>query len=82
MSIKVEILLNDPVVERLKEFKDVNQRAAAVRDVLLSSANELVGQIAQKGLKDGVTITKHVGMTYDGECRQEDPENKEVEKVQ
>lgn len=67
MSTKVEIVLNDAVVDKLNELKDLHQRAGAVRDVLLTAANELVMQLAQEGLKPKVTITKHVGMTYDGE---------------
>lgn len=67
MSVKVEVVLNDHVVEILLGYSDPNQRAAAVRDVLLSSANELVAQIAQEGLKQGAIITKRVGVTLDGE---------------
>ncbi len=62
MSVKVEIIFNEPVVEILKDMTHPNMRAMAVRDVLLSNAHELVAQIAQEGLENDVTITKHVGL--------------------
>ena len=71
MSVKVTLVLNDPVVDKLDSIKDPAQRAAAVRDVLLSSADEIVQQIAGTGLVHGTTITKRVGMTHNGECVQE-----------
>jgi adenylyl- and sulfurtransferase ThiI len=76
MSVKVTLVLNDEVVNKLDEIKDPAQRAAAVRDVLLSSADEIVQQVAREGLVHGTTITKRVGMTHDSTCTTE--ENTEV----
>ena len=70
MAVKVNLVLNDPVVDKLDSIKDPAQRAAAVRDVLLSAANEIVPQLAREGLVKGTVITKHVGMTIDSTCEE------------
>lgn len=71
MSVKIEIVLHDHVVDILLGYTDLNQRAAAVRNVLLNNADELVAQIAKEGLKQGAIITKQVGVTFDGTCTRE-----------
>lgn len=81
MSVKIEIILNDPVVDVLVEIKDQNQRALAVRDVLLSSANDLVAEIATKGLKHGITISRQVGLTINVSSVEETDDSSKLKKV-
>lgn len=68
MPAKIEIILSDDVIECLNNAVEPRHKFAAVRDVLLTGMNELVPQVASEGLRTGVTITKQIGITYDGEC--------------
>ena len=70
MNVKVTLVLNQDVVDKLGEFDIPAVREAAVRDVLLSAANEIVPQLAREGLVKGTVITKHVGMTIDSTCEE------------
>ena len=72
MSLKIEFVVNNAVLDQLNTIDHVQQRLMLLREVLMGQVNEAVGELGQNKLPTNATLTKRIGLTFEGEVTNED----------
>ena len=67
MTLKVELILNGSVTDHLNTVSDLNQRAAMMKDIMITAVNETIPAMVRANLDKNQILTKTVGAIYDGE---------------